>query len=469
MSGEPKPVVAEKAVPNERADRAKLLARITPTKVMGAAGTVVYGGYLGEIEKHSDLSGSTKYTTYGDMVVNASIVAAAVRYFLNLASSVTWDVVEADKSDESKEASEFVGKMIEGMDTPIPKVVRRTAMFKFYGFSIQEWIAKQGYDGKYRIDQVRPRPQKTINRWDFTSKEGVSGVWQIDPQTLSEIYLPIEKLVYTVDDSLSDSPEGLGLFRHVVDRWRTLERFYILELGGYEADLRGIPIARAPLATLDNYTDPETGAKLTEAQKVAILKPLTDFMDQHIRSTKLGLLLDSMTYTAQDEAGSVSAVKQWDVELLQVNSTSLEPIRRAINDIIHEIAVLMGVENLLLGGGERGSHALARDKSHNLYMTINATLSDLAYSYRKNLLKPTWALNGWDWRTVPTLKPQPVQFKDVEQITRSLREMAAAGLVIRPGDPVANAVRDLLGLPRMPDGVDSMDASLMSGRNEEGA
>src|SRR3546814_20251145 len=58
------------------------------------------------------------------------------------------------------------------------------------------------------------------------------------------------KIVYAVDDTLSDSPEGLGLFRHLAKTAYRLETFLSLEEIGFTTDLRGIPVARAPLGEL---------------------------------------------------------------------------------------------------------------------------------------------------------------------------------------------------------------------------
>ena len=49
---------------------------------------------------------------------------------------------------------------------------------------------------------------------------------------------------------------------------------------------------------------------------------------------------------------------------------------------------------------------------------------------------------------MPTLKTSKIQFRDVETITRSLKDMANAGAILDPNDPAISEVRDELGLSR---------------------
>ena len=120
-------------------------------------------------------------------------------------------------------------------------------MYRFYGFSIQEWTARRRDDGFLTFADIAPRSQRTIERWDVDEAGQVLGALQRSPQTQEEIYLPREKLLYIVDDTLNDSPEGLGLFRHLVAPSRRLKRYEQLEGFGFETDLRGIPIGRSPV------------------------------------------------------------------------------------------------------------------------------------------------------------------------------------------------------------------------------
>lgn len=437
--------------------------RVAPTKTVGAPGTAIYGGYIQEIEKNPKLAGREKYRTYSDILANTAIVAAGVRYFLNLAAKATWRVEPADDSSQAEEFAEQLENMMQDMTTPWHRVVRRAAMYRFYGFSIQEWTAKRNEDGTIGIMDIEPRPQITIERWDTDPSGTVQGVIQRSPQSQEELYLPRQKLVYVVDDTLNDSPEGLGLFRHIVDSAKRLSRFEQLEGFGFETDLRGVPVGRAPFAELQKAVDDNL---ITPEQKRAAEKPVFDFVKGHIKSPSLGIVLDSLTYQGEDEAATPSSVPLWDLDLLKSSSTSQKEVAETISRLNQEIARVLGVEGLLLGSTNHGSQALSTDKSHNFALIVDSTLTELKESFEKDFIDTVWSLNGYPEEFKPTFKIEPVQYRDITQITTALRDLASAGAVIDIDDPIINEIRDLLGFSDQPEREGMAEDSALSQETE---
>ena len=445
--------------------------RGAPTKTLGRSGTAIYGGHIQETETDATITGVQKYRTYSEILANVSIVAASVRHFLNLTARAGWKVEPADVdgpgATKAKELAELVEKMLYDMTTPWPRVVRRTAMFKFHGFSIQEWTAKRREDGTIGMKDIEARPQVTIERWDLDVTGTVHGVVQRSPQNGEEIYLPRQKLVYAVDDALKDSPEGLGIFRHLADPSKRLRRFQLLEAWGYETDLRGMPIARAPLAVLRQLVKK---GDLTQAQMNAIIAPMETFIEKHVVNPALGMMLDSMTYQTTDERKAPSSIYQYTLELLKGNSAlSSEAVMKAIERITREMARIMGTEFMLLGGDGTGSLALSRNKTAQFALIIDSTLTELADTYTADIVRPLFQLNGWPMELMPKLKPDATLFQDVEQMTGALADLAQAGAPLLPEDPAVGEVLDILGLSR-PQVVSSLeDASLAEGRERPAA
>jgi len=422
-----------------------------PTRTLGHTGTSVYGGYLTTNEENAALVGTARYKVYGDILANTTIVSAGTRYFLNLVSKAGWHVDPAheegeEPSDRAKEIAEAVEAAMHDMKTPWHRVVRRAAMYRFYGFSVQEWTAKVSKDeGVINYLDIAPRPQITIEQWDVDYSGEVLGMIQQSPQTFDKIYLPRAKVLYVVDDSLSDNPEGLGLFRNIVESSRRLRRYQQLEGYGFENDLRGIPVGRAPFTLLQELVDQ---GKLSSGQKTDIEKPLQDFIQSHIKSPALGLLLDSMVYTSEDDAASPSNVKQWDMELLKAGNTSQDAVARSIERLNREIARTLGVEQLLLGDGASGSYALSRDKTQAFAAIVDSSLQELAETFDKDFIEPLFLLNGWDEDLKPTIRTKSINLRDILQVTQALKDMAASGSIMQPDDPAIIEVRDLLGLSR---------------------
>lgn len=430
--------VVETGIPDERKS-------VQPTVRAGVAGTPVYGGFVQTNEKNADMIGDKKWKTFSDFLLNVSIVASGTRYFLNLISQPNWKAEPANDSAKAEEIAEFVTNEMSSMETAWNRVIRRAGLFRFYGFSLQEWTAVRRPDGRIGMLDIEIRPQSTITKWDTQENGSVLGVVQTAPTDGREIYLPRSKLIYVVDDVLSDSPEGVGLFRHLAEPCRVLRRYQQLEGWGFETDLRGIPVGRAPFGQMQQSVDSQL---LKSQDRDAMVQPLRNFVENHIKNPKLGLMLDSMTYETQDESARPSGVRQWDLDLLKAGSTSQPDVARAIERGMRDCARVLAVEHLLLGETGVGSFAMAKDKSHNFYIIVDSTIKDLTQAFTKDWLRTLMELNGYPLELTPVLKCDKLQYRAIEQVTGALRDMAQAGALLHPNDPVITEVRDLLGLSK---------------------
>ena len=431
--------------------------RVNPTDTLGSPGTAIYGGYVVENEKDSTLTDRERYKTFSEALANTAVVAAGVRYFLNLAAGATWTFEAAETPGGEDFAKRAERMMTEDPVTSWPRVVRRAAMYRFYGFSIQEWTARRDDEGALTFADIAPRAQITIERWDVNTDGTVNGMVQRNPQNQQEIYLPRGKTIYMVDDTLNDSPMGLGLFRHIVEPVRRLNRYEQLEGFGFESDLRGIPIGRAPYAELRARVE---SGEITAAQAIKAVAPIEEFIKKHVRKPDLGLLLDSEVFVTTDDATRPSSEKKFDLSLLDGSQTSLPEVAAAIQRINLEIARVLGIESLLMGDGTGGSFALAKDKTSQFSLTIDATLNELVDAFTTDLLDVLWMLNGWPEEEKPKIKVESVQYRSIEEITAAIRDIANSGAMLEPNDPIINFIRGLLGAP-MADLMDSeIDAAL---------
>lgn len=425
------------------------LPPVTPFKEMGGTGTAVFGGFVQRKDKSAQWFGKERYTISSEILANVSIVAASVRYFLNLVSHPNWAVVPASDSEEDKMYAEFVEDVIHDMDVPFQSTVRRAASYLFHGFGIQEWTAKKREDGKIGLESLEPRMQHTIERWEVDEKGTILGVWQRSPQTHNLLGLPRSKMVYLVDDTFTDSPEGFGIFRNLLEPYNRFKQYLTLEARTFERDLRGIPIGRLPLAKMRELVQ---AGSLTQAQYDEIVSQMQSFVELQVKDSNTGLLLDSMPYESEAADGmKISSVYQYTMELLQGTGNGLPELAGAIDRLQREMARIIGTEHLMMGD-QGGNRALAVDKSRNLYLVANATLSGIAEAYDKDIITPIWTLNGFPVESRPRFQAEDVSFKDVGQITAAIRDMATAGAVLAPDDPAIDDVRDLLGISRY-DGV----------------
>lgn len=437
----------------------KAMPKTVPTKEAGASGTAIHGGYIETEEQNPKLSNKeARYKTATDILVNISIIGAGLRYFLNLVSKPSWTVTPADESPEAAEYAKFVGEVMNDMQTSWPRIIRRCATYRFHGFSINEWIAKKRKDGKIGFEDIEPRPQRTIERWEVNDKGKILGVWQLPPQTGQELPIERSKFIYMVDDMLTDSPEGLGWFRQLVEPAERMKAYLALETIGFERDLSGTPIGRAPISAINAMVK---DGKMTKAEASKMIAGITNFVKLQAKKNNTGMVLDSQHFKDTTSDGQKnSAVPQWGVELLSGMPNSMDALGKSIERLIKEMARIMGVESILVGSEGVGSLALSKDKSNNLYLQVNSTMIDMAGFMTRDFIDTLWALNGFPDDMKPKMKTEDVAYKDVESITQALVDIAKAGSPLPPNDPAINEIRDLLGIPRASIVDEAMDAAI---------
>lgn len=443
--------------------------RPKPFTTEGTGGTYSIGGFLNTPEKnHEVASPYARFRKYDEIVLNTAIVATGVRYYSSLISGVGWTLQPSLPGNrESEQMAERIDKMKDAMDVPWYRVVRRCAGFKWKGFSLQEWIARRMDEiepGLIGIGSVEDRPQVTVEQWDLEPQSNyVRGFIQRDPGT-GELYpLARSKCIYLVDDTLTGSPDGVGLLRHVVELASQLKRLEQLEGWAYETDLRGVPVGYAPTSILDDLVKRNV---LTRADADKKLKGLNDFITNHIKNPQLGLLLDSGVYTGQDQVKTPSGQKLWGLELVRGDSEGLKDIHIAIERKQHEMARVLGIEQFMLGGGTggKGSLALSEDKSANLTQLINATITEVSWCLNTDYLDPLFTLNKWDKKLKPKLIPDAVQLRSVTEIVDALQKLSMAGAALLPSDPVVNQIRSMLHLVEQPEIPPEVAGQLMRTR-----
>ena len=437
---------------------------VGPTRTAGTTGANVdQGGYVIHDERSGDLnSHELRYITYSNILVNTPIVGAGVRYLLNLVGGAKWTFSPAEADQTSAKRATLAGEML--TSDPLRswhRVVRYLAMYRMYGFAVMEWTAVRRPDGVITFYDISPRPQSTIERWDLDPQNQVRGMWQRDPVKSEEDYIPRAKTIYLVDDTLDTSPEGLGIFRHLVRPTNRLRAYEDIEKDGFQTDLRGIPIGRAPFAELQEAVAAGT---IDAAAKQRIEAPLREFLRSGIRGPKrytnggvtierdetgnLSIALDSAVYRSDDDSQRPSGERRWDIQLLSGDGSSFADIGNAIVRIEGQNARIMGVEQMLLGSDSVGSHALSKDKTEALWLVVESIQKELADAVKRDLLTPLWQLNGWD-SPLPEVETETVRYVDVQVVGAVLKDVSIAGL--DPESKALGEVYDKLGLTRPDD------------------
>ena len=430
----------------------------TPTtQAAGSDGELAPGGFITTFEKNPDLIGTNLQKTFINTLHQTTIVASAVRAYLGLCGSASWHA-EADENGGAKgqKGADLVeyGLIDATMPSPWQQSVEKQSYFHLGGFAIHEWTIRRRKDGRVVFAELGHRPQSTIWRWQKDDeRKPLQGVEQLTIWG-HRYYMPRERIWYTVDNTLTDSPQGMGILRHVVGPARRLDLLTKWEAFAYEKDLRGIPIGRAPLKRLE--ADAKTAGCQGDQQVKAYISSrtsfLTDILANHLKgeANNQAVFLDSAVYTTADEHQTPSTIPQWALELLSGDSGPLDQLNKSIQRITWEIATLLQSEWLLIGMST-GTYNLHDNKTALMAQSINRTLTRVGDTATADLARPLVAMNGLDPETcTPKLRADPIASDAIDQVTKSLMQLAQAGAPIMPDDPAVDQIRRRLFLDAQP-------------------
>lgn len=437
------------------------------TNPAGSDGIAAPGGYLIRpiVEKNPKLQGQTKWIEYDSVAVNTAIVATALRIWTDLAGTAKWSATANPKG--GKDAERAVQIVTEGLlEATLPKkwraVVRKQSVKKFRGFALHEKVARKRPDGMWVLAELGHRPQWSVVQWD---KPDERTPWQGVLQRTKlggEYYIPRERLFYSVEDAIDDSPDGVGILRSVVELAETAARYRQLEGIGFDGDLRGMPVARAPISKIRSDAEAKFPGDAAAQSKYlnGQIQFLVDILDNYVKVPNQSLLLDSKTHEATGgDKPTITSVYQYGFELVQSSSSSMPELRSAIDGLTRDIARLMNAEWLLMGDGDGGSNAMHGGKLAMFAMAINSTVQDIVDDAQRDIVPWLLALNGLDPETcAPSLEAASIKMESVIEACQALLLLAQAGAPLRPNDEAVDVIRDRLELPPQPEVT---DASLM--------
>lgn len=420
------------------------------TEAPGVPGFSAYGGYLASGEAHGDMQGATRWRLDGETKRNVAIVGAGLRRYTEFLGAPTWNVPAGkDATPEEIERAEFATAQLRNLATPWRTVVQTGGQARFDGFAIQAWAARKLPDGRIGLADVVSRPAHTIERWEVDADGKLLGVWQRGPQGGDEHWIDRARMVYTRDIPLSDSPAGVGLMRHVAEPARELRELRKMSLQGMETDLTGIPVMFAPVERLRSKIGQKgaNGATYTAADFARDIAGATDLASNPIKGKKTALLFDSTPFP--DASGALTGARQYEVQLLASAGRSHETVANRIRAVMWDIAIILGVEYLLLGADGGGSLAMATAKTLDFYRLVIGALNGYAEVVQRDLLRPLWALNGWDPETAPLPTFDKLEFLDVVAVVQGLLPaLATAGVPLDRRDlEVVNTLLSRLGIP----------------------
>lgn len=416
----------------------------------GYDGVAVFSGHVSSGETNAELTGSRKWVAYANAFTRPPVAIRALMQHA-LLTGAKWSLVENPSgSTDAQRGMEVVqqGLLDARLPTPWPEVVAKAAMSWFNGSSLHATAMGRRKDGLVVFTDLAHRPMHTMHRW----ARAADGTWESVEQRTTDgktAAIPIAECLYLVEHLLSDDPFGVGTLRLVVERIRRAGRYEQLEGGELFSSMGGTPIYRAPFEELyDQAADKENPAAWVDGK----LKPIREAVANRIKNPEeqLYLGLSSQTYSGTDP-NTISSIKKWDIEIIKGDLQGLADIRKVISDLDLDIARIMGVEFVFVGGNDSsGSYGMHESKVSMFTATMQALLARIANRATQQLARRLCAANGLDPDVAcPTLVPEKITMNAVLDVVAALEGITRAGL--RPDDPARNIIRERMELPPEPD------------------
>ena len=417
----------------------------------GTSGVVAYGGYVTNPgEKNQKLVGLQKWITFANMY-NVAIVATAARYSNNLIAGTDWHLDPNPAGGRgAKKGLDVVqkGLLDAPLTTPWRQLAASQSMFRFGGFELAATAMRRRPDGLIVYSTIERRPPHTIEKWNRPNEQApFESVDQRSPETGKVYNIPLDQCWYTVDDTLTSDPAGVGLLRHLADLLDRLGMYEGLEKRAYQSDLGGLPIARVPFEELaEQFKD------LDEAQKKlsidAAWATLREVMEKRQKSPELypWLAIDSATYRGINDPNIISTIQKWALDIVKTETNGLADIDRVITRCEIEAARVLGIEYVMIGGDGSGTYNAHTDKTSMLGAQLEAAGDRLGWTATHQLARRLVIANGLDPDTcTPSVVMDPISTESIEVVTRALANMALAGFL--PGSPIRNVLLRRMRLP----------------------
>jgi hypothetical protein len=261
----------------------------------------------------------------------------------------------------------------------------------------------------------------------------IDGMWQ-QPIARPMVMIPIEKMLLFRTTDERNNPEGRSALRTAYRPWYFKKRIEEIEGIGIERDLAGLPVAYIP----GQYFDPSA-----DAMQKQTLNAWKRLITQVRRDQQEGILLPS----DRDSHGQL----MFDIKLLSTGGSRTFDTTKIIDRYNRAIATSVLADFIFLGQQSVGSFALSSDKTALFATAVGAFTQKIADTFNRHMLPRLWKLNGMELEYMPKLMPADLEKPNIAELGTYLQQLTGAGAQLFPDRDLENHLRDIAGLPPMPE------------------
>lgn len=434
----------------------------------GATGTVVYSGFLDGEEYNPDLRGSKAIDTYNKMAKSDGTVKSMLRI---LSLPMRTATLDAEATDDTPEA-EYIARACEYALGNMPGITaddfRRQA---FVGaFTYGHAAFEQAYvDAEGNVNLVdfedrqvlmpyklAPRLQKSIYRWLIDRAGNLRGIQQrvwvsnydeskpvVAGDALGQmthlaggnyqfIDIPAERLCLFSFDREGANYLGESVLRSAYKHYFYKDNFLRMLAVGIERHLVGTPYAIVKQNIAPN-------------ERNAIVESLST-----LRSHEKSYLIANVAQLASPTEIGMNPIGFLDMPTLGGNGRMVD---LAIQYHDRQMALSILADFLSLGSGLGGNaNVMSRDKTSYFFLALEGYAQAFTDTLERQVLTPMVELN-WPGAKVPRLRLNGLEAKDLDRLGTAIAHLITAGGITADAE-VENVLRELTGLPTLPEGPD---------------
>lgn len=429
---------------------------VTPRISLGETGYVALKTVNGRIyEEVNEAFKFPKFFRTVDEMRKSAIIASALNTYKMLLSRVKWSVeAPLDASEEEKERAKFIESLQDDMEMSWDSFIADTIEYLPYGFSVQEKVFRRRLkkngsrynDGLVGLRKLSPRPQETIEKWEFSNdgrellavhqsitnlENGTLYVNNANEEGL--IRIPREKFMLFSADATKGNPLGNSILKGVYLSWKQMSMLKDQEILGIAKEAAGLPLIRIPAKYMAEDASEEDKAVYAACLKI---------LEQLANGTSKGIVFPTAinNETKKDE---------FEIGLLEkkgLNGANIDTVVKRYQD---EILSTLEVD-ILKAGNNAGSFSLQDGDTNVLALAMSHRLNEIASVLNHDLIPQIYRLNGWSTEVLPKFVPSDISAVSMEEFSKFIQRVASTGLLELDRE-VLNKVREVLGVRMRPE------------------
>lgn len=391
---------------------------------IGFVGNKIFAG-LPQDEYNTDLMFPQSTKVYDQMRRSDGQIAAVLSAMKLPIRSTKWYVEpedEADYQELAQEVADFVhDNLFGGMKYSWDDHLREALTMLEFGFSVFEKVYRYDtWNGRpvVFIDKYAPRVASSIWRFPQDEQYNIVEVEQINYMTGQIVNIPLNRCrVYTYNRE-GDNIVGISALRPAYKHWYIKDAIYSIVSVGIEKTLIGTPYGKLPKGTSEE-----------DRQKV----------------------LDLLASVRAAEESGFTIPNDVDVSMLEGSKNPLDamPFIEHHDTLIARSVLAQFINLGTMSSASGGSYALGNTMVDMFIMGLESVANYIQGEAQKDIEELVIWNFGPD-APIPQLKHKNISFRDMSQVAQALYWLGA-GHLVEPDQDMENYIRDLFGMPPIPE------------------